>query len=161
LDVKSVLHKVFAKNAYSNRYIEKLYRDFALGLRHDTHRCPVPGRPRTALNDENRDMLSTLMRESRTWTTQELADQIGISYGSTHNLLVEMDYRKVGSHWLPHELSCEGKRIRVEKCKENLDRYTEDESILDRIIAIDETYIRSYMPHDRHLAREWRLPHEE
>jgi len=46
-----------------------------------------------------------LMRESRTWTTQEMADQIGISYGSTHNLLVEMDYRKVGSHWLPHELS--------------------------------------------------------
>ena len=60
-----------------------------------------------------------------------------------------------------NELSCSDKKKRVEICKENYDNYLNDERVLDTIIAIDETYIRSYMPHDRHLAREWRLPNEQ
>ena len=138
----------------------KLYSEYSLGVRHDTKRCPASGRQISATTDENRDILSNLMRESRTWTTDEIATELGISHGSAHNLLVKMDYRNLASKWL-HQLSCSDKKKRVEICKENYDNYLNDERVLDTIIAIDETYIRSYMPHDRHLAREWRLPNEQ
>ena len=67
------------------------------------------GRQISATTDENRDILSNLMRESRTWTTDEIATELGISHGSAHYLLVEMDYSKLGSKWL-HQLSCSDKK---------------------------------------------------
>ncbi len=131
-----------------------------MGIRHDTKRCPGSGRPITVSTDENREQISILMRESRTWTTEEIATNLEISVGSAHNLLVEMEYRKIGSHWLPHELNCKQKQRRVEACIQNHQSYIEDERLIDRIIAIDETYMRSYDPQDRHMAKEWRKPGE-
>ncbi len=41
-----------------------------------------------------------------------------------------------------------------------MDRYQSDPSILDRIIAIDETWLNSYDPLNPQSAAEWRLPGE-
>ncbi|CAG2169611.1 unnamed protein product [Oppiella nova] len=51
--------------------------------RESTDRCPTSGRPQTATDDVHEDMLVDLMGESRSWTVDQLATEMGISYGSS------------------------------------------------------------------------------
>jgi hypothetical protein len=137
--IREICHKSYGRNTYSDNYINQLIREFSLGKRNNTDKCAVSGRPQTATDEIHKDMLFRLMRESRTWTTGELANEMNISVGSTHNLLHEMEFRKVGPKWLPHELNCTQKQERVRICQESLNRIRNDPSIRERIIAIDET----------------------
>ncbi len=52
-------------------------------------------------------------------------------------------------------------KARVDACKRNLERYEQDSTLLHRIVAIDETWLRSYDPKDPKTAAEWTLPHEK
>jgi hypothetical protein len=44
---------------------------------------------------------------------------------------------------------------------EHLESYHNDLDFLDKSIAINETWIKSYDPQDAARAREWRYPDEE
>ncbi len=52
-------------------------------------------------------------------------------------------------------------QARVDGCKHNLERYEQDSTLLHRIVAIDETWLRSYDSKDPKTAAEWTLPHEK
>ncbi len=44
---------------------------------------------------------------------------------------------------------------------ENLDMYINDNTVLDRIISIDETWIRCYDPFSPQQALKWKLKGED
>ncbi len=52
------------------------------------------------------------------------------------------------------------KRSCVDICAEHLERYNSDHEMLDRIIAIDETWLKYYDPKDYWASRQYRLPVE-
>jgi hypothetical protein len=52
-------------------------------------------------------------------------------------------------------------QARVDICQRNLRRYEYDLTLLHQIVAIDETWLRSYDPKDPKSAAEWRLPEEK
>ncbi len=62
---------------------------------------------------------------------------------------------------MPHALTCYQMQARVDICQRNLRRYEYDLTLLHRIVAIDETWLRSYDPKDPKSAAEWRLPEEK
>ncbi len=62
---------------------------------------------------------------------------------------------------MPHDLTPTQKQKRVDICAEHLESYNNDPEFLERIIAIDETLIRSYDPKDSFNSRQWRLPGQE
>ena len=126
-----------------------------------TERCPGSGRPCSATDENHADTLNELMSLKRTWTIDELADTMGISHGSVYVLLRRGNYRKIGPHWLPHNLSEQDLELRVRAARLNLRCFSGNPRMLDRIIAIDGTYVRSYTPLNPQQAREWRLPGEE
>ena len=159
--VKRVLKRALKRKAYSDRQVERLYQEYATGVRASTNRCPVPGRPVTATDQDHEDTLNELMSESRTWRIEELAEVLEISVGSVYTLLVKNGYRKVGPVWLPHELSCSDKRKRLKICRDNLARYRRDPDILNRIISLDESWMRCYIPQDPQQAKEWREKDEK
>ena len=101
------------------------------------------------------------MSQRRTWTIDELDDAMGISRGSLHVLLRRGNYKKVVAYWLPHELDPEDIRLRIKACRDNMRWFQRDPRMLGRIIAIDETWIRSYSPLVPQDAREWRQPGED
>ena len=160
--VQRVLKKVFGrKNAFSDNWIQKLYNQYQQRKRLNTDRCPGSGRPQTATDENHQEILDELMSQRRTWTVDQLVDVMGISRGSIYLLLKKGGYRKIGSIWLPHELSEDDLQRRVRESRANLRWFGRDARMLGRIIAIDETWLRSYSPLDPEQAREWRLPGED
>ena len=76
-------------------------------------------------------------------------------------LLKEVGAKKITTRWVPHDLTPTQKQKRVDICAEHLESYNNDPEFLERIIAIDETLIRSYDPKDSFNSRQWRLPGQE
>lgn len=152
--------RIFQRNAYSRRRVGQLYNEYSSGQRVNTDRCPGSGRPFSALNEGNEVRLLTLMEQRRTWTIEQLVDALNISAGSVSALLHRNNFRKVGAVWIPHDLTEEDVRRRMDACQTNLNWFNRDATILGRIIAIDETTLRSYDPLDPQDCEEWRRPGE-
>ena len=65
--------------------------------------------------------------------------------------------RKVATKWVPHQLSEERKAARKRVTEERLRRYeAEDEQFLNRIVAIDETWIRDFEPQLESQSSRWK-----
>ena len=87
-----------------------------------------------------------MLRESRQWTQEELVFELGLNRSSVETLLQRDGYKKRGQQVLPHELSCYDMERRVEICQSNLNRYNADNSVINRIISIEERRMRCYQP---------------
>jgi hypothetical protein len=66
--------------------------------------------------------------------------------------------KKIASRWVQHELKPELKELRVNISAEHLERCKNNPDILERIIAIDETWLKSYDPRDAKSSCQWVLP---
>jgi len=104
------------------------------------------------------EKLKELLKEGSNWSTEDLAQTIGISTSSTKTFLNIVEAKKIASRWVPYESKPEQKELRVNICAEHLQRYNNRPDILERIIAIDETWLKSYDPRDATSSRQWVLP---
>lgn len=89
---------------------------------------------------------------------REIENETGISKSSVHRILTEiLQKRKIAARWVPHFLSPVQKDTRKDICRELLSRYeNEKETFLDRIIAIDETWIRDFEPELKSQSNIWK-----
>ena len=158
IDVVRTLRKAIDKrNIYSQRQIQKLYKEFKDKKRPDTsdQRCNS-GRSLSATDEGNEDTIEHLMSIRRDWTLEELVTETGISRGSVATILNNLGFKKVRARWIPHELSEQEKRNRVVAARENLRWFNRDARMLGRIIALDETVWRCYTPPDPNQAQKYR-----
>ena len=146
-------------NCPSRRTIQNYYKDVVNGrlVACDRQRS---GRPRTSVNDENVERVHNLMMESRRWTIEELSNELDISTGSVVSLMQKAGYREISSRWVPYQLTDRVRDLRVNLSTEYFSRWSSNRRYRDRIVAIDETWIRSYQPLNPNQAREWRRPGE-
>jgi hypothetical protein len=86
------------KNAYSDRQIRTLYKEFQENKRPDTddQRCHNQ-RPLSATDQGHEEGIEHLMSIRRDWTIDELAHELGISHGSVTVLLNRLGYQKVSA----------------------------------------------------------------
>ena len=101
------------------------------------------------------------MEENREATMEELASMMDVGLGSIFRLIHAMGVNKVVSVWVPHNLTEDQRVLRANIAWEHYNRWTNDNTILDRIIAIDETWLRSYDPRDDYASRQWVFPDED
>ncbi len=150
-----------AKNRFADNTIEKKYREFKTKQRLSTEdkRCQNTREP-TATTQENEDLLNHLMSIQRDWNREELAREMRISTGSVSTLLQRLGYRKLRARWVPHDLTDDDKRNRVEAAQANLNWFRSDARMLGRIIAFDETVWRCYIPPDWDQASQYRRRNE-
>ncbi len=67
--------------------------------------------------------------------------------------------RKVAAKWVPHCLNQQQIQARLDTTKALLKRYEqEDEHFLNRIVAIDETWVRCYEPELKRQSCKWHTP---
>ena len=78
--------------------------------------------------------------------TEEIAHELYISHGSVHPILTEcLQVRKIAARWMPHMLLESEKHQRVNIACKLLKGYGEDgDEMLQRMVAIDETWIQSF-----------------
>ncbi len=69
--------------------------------------------------------------------------------------------RKVSSRWVPYSLTDKQKELRVNLSIEHLERYHHNPEFIDRIIAINESWIKSYDSKDASQSKDYRYLGEE
>ena len=118
------------------------------------HQC---GRPVSATDGENAEKVAKLLNDDRRYTCTEITHELDISHRSAHSILTErLKMRKVAARWVPHMLSDSEKHHRVKIARSLLHRYgQEGDEMLQRIVAIGETWIRSFNPELKRQSSEW------
>ena len=83
-----------------------------------------------------------------TGLTEELAAEVGVCHKTVLLILHDiLGYRKLAARWIPHEISKVQQWHHFAVAQALLDRYQrEGDDFLGRIVAMDETWTRSYEP---------------
>ena len=161
VEVHRMLDKIARSRALSKTHVYRLYNEFKDGSHLSSKEDPRSGRPRTATDTTHEERLRELLNEGECWRTEDLAQILNISTASTKRLLKEVGAKKVASRWVPCELKPEQKQLRVTVSAEHLERYHSNPNMLERIIAIDETWLKSYDPKDAESSKQWVLPSQK
>jgi len=67
---------------------------------------PRPGRPSTPTNDDHVETVRAVIRENHRLTVREVADVVGISVGSCHQIFAEkLQMRRVSAKFVPRLLT--------------------------------------------------------
>ena len=86
--------------------------------------------------------------------------EIGISIGRAYQILTQkLNKTKKSARWVPHILTDEEKRQRNSISQKHLRRHRiEKTDFIDRIVAADETWARSFEPKLKRQSAQWRSP---
>ena len=97
------------------------------------------------------------LNEDRRYTCDELAERIDISHGSVYTISTRhLKVRQIAARWVPKHLTWAQMTDRVETAKRQLIRYeNEGNHCFNRIVAIDETWLRNYEPELKSQSSEW------
>lgn len=142
----------------AKRTVRLWYHDFKEGIRTNVSDLPRSGRPRETTTQESMEKVKQLILDSDGMRTEDLIYETGIPETSLLRLLKEIGARKLKSRWIPHELTDRQRLSRYNVASKHLARYQREPSFLNKIIAIDETWLKSYDPEDARQASEWLLP---
>ena len=80
-----MLTKAYGESAMSKKRVYEWYKRFQDG-RVDVEYDERPGRPSTSTTDENVEKVKEMVMNDRRITIREVADDIGISIGSFHEI---------------------------------------------------------------------------
>lgn len=157
-----ILHKVFPDQCPSKATVCNWFSEFKRGkttLEDD----PRPGRPVTAVTQENVDAVEKILDRDSRITIREIALVVGIPSGSVFTILHEkLGVRKCCARWVPHMLTDEQKEARVIWCQTMLKKFEEGHSrLVWEILTGDETWIYQYDPETKAQSSVWLFPFEE
>jgi hypothetical protein len=93
-------------------------------------------------------------------TCEEISQGTGIPPTSVFRILrSDLQKRKICARWVPHCLTAEQKPKRLDIATLLKQRfYVEGGAFLRRIVAVDETWVRSFEPELKSQSNEWRSP---
>lgn len=150
------LSKTFGDDAPSEETIRRWFREFEKGQETFEDK-PRSGRPPTAVTPENIRRVADLIREHRNVSYEEIEETLGIGSAAVNVILHDhLGVHKLVSRWIPHLLSDDQKRDRVEWCKFMLKRFDEGRSkSVSAIVTGDETWIYSYDPETKQQSTVW------
>lgn len=134
------------------------YKDFKEGKRTDVSDLPKTGRLRVTTDDDNKEIVRQLILESEGMRTEDLMYETNLPHTTLLRLLKEIGARLIMSRWVPHELTERQTAARWHIAGKHLARYQRELGFLNKIVAIDETWLKSYDPVEPRKSSEWLLP---
>ena len=91
------------------------------------------------------DEINTLVRANRRLTVRELAEECGISVGSSHHILTEeFKMHRVAAKFVPRLMTNDQQAHRVQVCQNLLDHSENDKNFLSKTITDDESWVYGY-----------------
>jgi [histone H3]-lysine36 N-dimethyltransferase SETMAR len=116
----------------------KVFREGEMELEDD----PRSGRPVSKTTEENIQLVRRIIDEDPHSTYDDIEAETQLSHGTISKIIHEyLKMKKVISRWVPHELTPEQKRLRVEICRNFLDKIRNKSWRLCDIFTGDETWI--------------------
>ena len=89
---------------------------------------------------------------------EEIAQALGISYGSVSTLHDRLGMRKLTARWVPKSLRDEQMATRASVCSALLKRFRSKDGFLLCLVTVDETWVHYYEPENKaqsSLGRAW------
>ena len=105
------------------------------------------GRPRSCTSPETVARIQELFRHDRRRTIHDLAEDVGIGYGTCQRVLTEeLGMHRVAAKFVPRILTADQKQQRVNVCTELRQLASDDKTFLSRVIIGDESWVYGYDP---------------
>jgi hypothetical protein len=88
---------------------------------------------------------------------REIAEIIGISKERVGYILhEELDMKKLCTRWVPHLLTADQKRTRMEVSEQCLEHFNKNKTdFVHRFITVDEAWIHHYTPESKQQSKQW------
>ena len=103
-EIIEALQNVYGDSSPSRAVVYRWIRRFKDG-RGDLEDDPRGGRPSTSKNAQNIELVRNLIEEDRRITVNQIANELGISFGSTFSILTEdLGFSKLSARWVPKAL---------------------------------------------------------
>ena len=114
-----------------------------------------PGRPSTSTNDDHVKRVRAVICGNRL-TVREVADEVGISVGSCHQIFAEkLQMHRVSAKFLPRLLTDDQKENHSEISQELLDNANGNENFLKNIITGDGMWVYGYDVETKMQSLQW------
>ena len=115
-----------------------------------------PGRPHTAVTDDDIGKVRDVIRKDRRLGVRTLAEDVNLDRESVRRILrEELNMRKVCAKMVPKLLSDEQKERRKELCLDLLHRTENEPDLLNSIITCDETWVFTYNLETKRQSVQW------
>jgi len=130
----------------------KLFKQGRMSVGED----PRPGRPSTSTNDNHVKRVRAVIHGNRRLTVQEVADEVGISIGSCHQIFTEkLQACHVSAKFVPRLLTDNQKENRVDISQKLLANVNGNENFLKSIVTGDETWVYGYDVETKIHPSQW------
>ena len=118
--VWEMLTKAYGESAMSKTRVYEWYKRFQDG-REDVEDDERSGRPSTSTTDENVEKVEEMVMNNRRITIRDVADDVGISIGSCHEIFSNvLGMKRVAAKFVPKLLIFEQKQRQMEVAQESL-----------------------------------------
>ena len=116
-----------------------------------------PGRPLSARNERNIALVKSLIDEDPHSTIRELSEACDLSIGTIHSILHEdLQMRNLAARWVPHLLTDEQKKRRVDCSRQLLQDFEPNgPKRLCDIVTGDESWLTFYGIPNKRCNRAW------
>ncbi len=155
-DILADLRNVYGHQAPSPATVRRWAAAFKSG-KDTVYDRPHPGRPRSASGDNNVTLVQQLVEADARLSVREIQEATGIPSATVHRILRDqLHMRQICARWVPHILTTEQKRQRVQLAQKFLKEYKDcDPRRLSEIVTGDETYVHYYEPPTKQKNRVW------
>ena len=118
--VCEMLTKVYGESAMSKTRVYEWHECFQ-DSREDVEDDERPGRPSISTTDENMKKIKEMVMNDRRITIREVADDVGMSIGSCHEIFSNvLGMKRVAAKFVPKLLNFEQKQRQMEVAQESL-----------------------------------------
>jgi histone-lysine N-methyltransferase SETMAR len=117
-EIKADLDLVYGKNLHSIVRWVSMFKEGRTNVMDD----PRPGWLVSATSEKDISTFKAIVDEDARYTMEEISDKLGLNVSYVFCILKEK-LRKVCAHWIPHLLTSNQKRMRIEKASALLTRF--------------------------------------
>jgi len=141
-----LLTEAYGDDCMSRARVSEWHKRFSVG-RESVKDDDRPGRPRTAVTEDNIEKERDVFRKDRRLGVRAVAEKVNLDRESVRRILrEELNMKKVCAKMDPKLLSEEQKERRKELCLDLLQRTENEPDLLNSIITCDETWVFMYDP---------------
>ena len=139
-DIYADICIVYSSNSMSFSTVCRWVRKFSAGVESVTS-APKSGRPKSASSPKIVEKNKLLVKSDARYTSQQIANMVGISKASALRILRNiLKMKKKSARWIPHLLTEEQTRTRVRMARKLLKRFPRyDKKLFMNIATGDES----------------------
>ena len=117
------------------------------------------GRLRSCTTPETVAQIQELVHQDRWWTIHDIAEEVGIGYGTCQWVLTEeLGTHRVTAKFVPRILTADQKQQCVNVCTERCQLNYNDETFLPRVITGDQSWVYGYDPETKQKSPSGKAP---